>query len=113
MFAPIGLEALDVEMLPRVQVGDGCTRIELPSRGGVRIWIVDMKPGSEWPLVDSHGGGGEDVFVVSGEVIEGEARYGPGAFLKYGPHSRHRPRTEAGARLFGLNVQANGDGASM
>lgn len=104
MFKPIGLEALDVDALPRVRVGKGCTRIDLPSREGVRKWIVDMEAGAEWPRVDHHDELGEDVFVVSGEVIEGLERFGPGTFLNFGPNSSHRPRTETGVRLFGFNL---------
>lgn len=102
-FMPSGLQAIDVDALPTVDIGPGCTRIDLPSREGVRIWIVDMDPGSAWPHVDEHDANGEDVFVVSGEVIEGEDRLGPGTFLKFG-EGGHRPRTETGVRLFGLNM---------
>jgi hypothetical protein len=44
------------------------------------------------------------VLVISGEMIEGERRVGPGLFLNFGPGSSHRPRTETGVRLFGVNA---------
>jgi anti-sigma factor ChrR (cupin superfamily) len=72
--------------------------------GGLRVWMVDMAPGAEWPHVDQHDAYGEQVLVISGEMIEGERRVGPGLFLNFGPGSSHRPRTETGVRLFGVNA---------
>lgn len=103
-FAPVGLETTDIDQLVPVQVGPGCRRRDLPSRDGVRIWVVDMAPGAVWPQVDQHGVQGEDVFIVAGEMIEGETRHGPGTYLKFGPHSAHRPWTETGVQLFGFNL---------
>ncbi|MEO7755045.1 MAG: cupin domain-containing protein [Dokdonella sp.] len=99
------VRAFDVDDLAAIEVGVGCTRIDLPSGKHVRIWIVDMAPGAQWPHVDQHDAQGEEVFVVSGELIEGEQRYGAGHFLSFAPHSRHRPRTESGVRLFGFNLR--------
>lgn len=53
--------------------------------------------------MDQHGQFGESVFVISGEMIEGEERYGPGAYLLFAADSRHQPRSETGVRLFGFN----------
>jgi len=102
-YAPQGLLATDVDLVPAIQVGAGCYRRDLPSGEGVRVWIVDMLPGAEWPHVDEHDAHGEEVFVVSGELIEGDRRYAAGHYLAFGPMSRHRPRTETGVRLFGIN----------
>lgn len=88
-----------------VIVGPGCLRRDLPSTRDVRIWVVDMVPGSQWPSVDVHDTG-EEVFVMSGELIEGEQRLGPGSYLFFPPGSRHQPRTETGVRLFGINPVA-------
>ena len=104
MAEPVGLTAVDVDSIPAVTVGPGCVRRDLPSRDGMRVWVVDMAPGAEWPHVDAHDGSGEDVFVASGELIEGEQRLGPGTYLHFGPNSSHRPRTEQGVRLFGVNL---------
>jgi len=93
-----------VDSVPEIRVGPGCVRRDLPSRSGVRIWIVDMAPGSEWPRVDVHDGNGEDIFVVRGELIEGDRTITAGSFVQFAAHSRHRPRTLTGVRLFGFNL---------
>ena len=46
----------------------------------------------------------ERYFVLAGEVIEGEERHGPGMYVVFAPGSRHRPRTEHGARMLGITV---------
>ena len=98
---PLATLADDV---PRIDIGPGCWRRDLPGNDRVRVWIVDMAPGAQWPHVDHHDVNGEQVFVVSGELIEGERRFGPGHHLAFGSHSSHRPRTEIGVRLFGFNL---------
>lgn len=95
--------ALVAGEVPAIEVGPGCHRRDLPSTAGVRAWIVEMAPGSEWPYVDRHPTG-EDVYVLEGEMIEGEQRYPAGSYLHFLPGSSHQPRTETGLRLFGFNV---------
>jgi hypothetical protein len=106
---PSGFSVSLVEAMPVVQVGEGCTRRDLPGNDGVRIWVVDIAPGAQWPHVDRHGAGGEEVFVVSGELIDGDRRFGPGQHISYEPHSSHQPRSDTGVRLFGFNVLSRGD----
>ncbi len=98
------LDAIRVEEISPVVIGPGCTRRDLPSTSSVRVWVVDMEPGSTWPHIDRHDQHGEEIYVVSGEVIEGDDRYGAGTYLFFKPHSKHRPRTETGVRLFGFNL---------
>jgi hypothetical protein len=97
---PTHLNPQDIEP---VKVGPGCYRRDLPTLGDVRAWFVDIEAGARWPFMDQHGQFGESVFVISGEMIEGEERYGPGAYLLFGADSRHQPRSETGVRLFGFN----------
>jgi anti-sigma factor ChrR (cupin superfamily) len=96
------LDALPIDALPAIAVGPGCSRRDLPPVAGVRSWVVDMAPGSIWPAVDDHPTG-EAYVVLSGEVIEGHARFGAGTCVTFAPGSRHQPRTDSGVRLFGFN----------
>src|SRR3546814_7080299 len=82
----LALVAADV---PAIEVGPGCRRRDLPSAAGVRAWIVEMAPGSCWPHVDAHPTG-EDVYVLEGEMIEGEQHYPAGSYLHFLPGSSHR-----------------------
>jgi len=90
--------------VPAIRIGPGCYRRDLPTAGGVRAWFVDMDPGAQWPHVDQHDEFGEEVLVVSGELIDGERTFKQGSYILYGPNSSHQPRTETGVRLFGINV---------
>jgi len=86
-----------------VEVGPGCLRRDMPAPIGLRIWVIDMAPGSQWPHVDVHGDAAEVYYVVRGELIEGDRRLGAGTYVLFAPGSSHRPRTEVGVRLVGFN----------
>jgi mannose-6-phosphate isomerase-like protein (cupin superfamily) len=96
-------EAFAIDDLPAHELSPGVTRRRLPSAPGVRVWVVDIAPGAQWPQADHHDTG-ESFYVVSGEVIEGTHRFGAGTYVTFAPDSRHRPRSERGVRLFGLTV---------
>jgi hypothetical protein len=98
------LDAIRVDDVPAVEVGNGCYRRDLTSTAGVRVWVVDILPGGEWPHVDQHDDAGEEVYVVTGELIEGDERFEAGTYIFFKPGSRHRPRSEKGVRLFGFNL---------
>lgn len=99
------IEAITPDDVPPIEVGPGCFRRDLPGPAGARMWIVDMDPGAQWPFEDVHGEQGEQVWIVSGEMIEGDRRLGPGTYLNFAPNSSHQPRTETGLRLFGINLR--------
>lgn len=103
------MQALDIDAVPAIHVGEGCLRRDLPAGPGVRFWVVEMAPGAQWPVVDHHETG-ESYYVISGEVIEGEARHGAGTYVYFAPDSRHRPHTQTGVRLIGMNL---GDAAFL
>jgi ChrR Cupin-like domain len=96
--------AVVIDSIERVEKGAGCYRRSLPAVGPVSAWVVDMDPGSEWPYVDHHDEMGEQVYIASGELIEGERRYQAGQYIVFGPNSSHRPRTDTGVRLIGFNL---------
>ncbi len=97
------MQAWNVDSVPAVQVGAGCTRRDLPAGPGLRVWVVDMAPGAQWPVLNHHETG-ESYYVISGEIIEGDARFGAGTYVCFAPDSRHRPHTETGVRLIGMNL---------
>ncbi|MFI9405200.1 hypothetical protein [Nocardia sp. NPDC052316] len=94
---------VQVDTVDPVEIGPGVHYRELPGTGHIRPWVIDIAPGAEWPELDVHTTYGEVYFVVSGEVIEGDRRYGPGSYLFFEPDTAHRPRSETGARAFGFN----------
>lgn len=96
------VEVLCTDEVPRIEVGDGCYRRDLPSAASVRAWIVEMTPGSMWPHVDQHPDG-EDVYVIEGEMVEGNMRFPAGSYLHFAPGSSHQPSTDIGVRLIGWN----------
>lgn len=98
------LDALRVDDVAPVEVGRGCYRRDLPSTASVRVWVVDISPGNEWPHIDHHDAAGEMVYVVRGELIEGDLRFEAGTYIFFKPGSSHRPRSEKGVRLFGFNL---------
>ncbi|MDH6705721.1 mannose-6-phosphate isomerase-like protein (cupin superfamily) [Kitasatospora sp. MAA19] len=92
-----------VEEVAPVDVAPGIVRRRLPVTGYASGWLIDFAPGSEWPDVDVHATE-ERYYVLSGEVIEGNERHGAGSYVVFAPGSRHRPRTEGGARMLGITV---------
>nr|WP_259670112.1 cupin domain-containing protein [Streptomyces sp. ID38640] len=95
--------AVQVDEVAPVEVVPGIVRRRLPRTEYAGGWLIDFAPGTEWPEVDVHATE-ERYYVLSGEVIEGEERHGPGTYVVFAPGSRHRPRTETGARMLGITV---------
>ncbi|MFG2146146.1 cupin domain-containing protein [Streptomyces sp. NPDC048696] len=92
-----------IEDAEAVVIAPGIVQRRVGRTGHARGWLVDFEPGSEWPEVDFHTTE-ERYYVLSGEVIEGEERHGAGTYVVFAPGSRHRPRSESGARMLGITV---------
>jgi hypothetical protein len=93
------LRSLQIDDVAPVELAPGCTRRGLPSSGQVLVRVIDMDPGTRWPVVDRHDRD-ELIYIASGEVIEGSQRYGAGNYLYYQPGTHHQPYTETGVRMF-------------
>ena len=103
-FRPGTHRAMCIGEVDAIRIGPGCTRRDLPSNQGVRVWIVEMEPGSQWPYIDRHDEHGEEYYVISGEVIEGDRRYCEGTYVTFAPGSQHQPHTDIGVQLLGINL---------
>jgi quercetin dioxygenase-like cupin family protein len=97
------MTAVRVDDVEPVQVAAGIVRRRLQRTEYARAWLIDFAPGTEWPEVDEHATE-ERYYVLSGEVIEGTERYRAGTYVVFAPGSRHRPRTETGARMLGITI---------
>ncbi|WP_326822392.1 cupin domain-containing protein [Streptosporangium sp. NBC_01756] len=98
-----GPQVVNIDDVPQVEVVPGIVRRRLTATASARGWVIDFAPGTQWPEVDVHEGE-ERYYVLSGEVIEGEERHGEGTYVVFAPGSRHRPRTETGARMLGISL---------
>ncbi|MFC4117728.1 cupin domain-containing protein [Nonomuraea zeae] len=97
------MQSVNIDEVEAVEVVPGIMRRRLPATDRARGWVIDFAPGTQWPEVDVHEGE-ERYFVLSGEVIEGEARHGAGSYVVFAQGSAHQPRTEIGARMLGINL---------
>ncbi len=97
------MTAVQADDIAPAEVAAGIMRRPLAHTQYARGWLIDFAPGTEWPDVDVHATE-ERYYVLSGEVIEGEERYGPGTYVVFAPGSRHRPRTDTGARMLGITI---------
>ncbi|MFF3814747.1 amidase family protein [Streptomyces bacillaris] len=94
---------IHVEDVEPHEVAPGILRRKLPATSYARGWLIDFAAGTEWPEIDEHDTE-ERYFVISGEVIDGGERHGPGTYVIFAPGSKHRPRTETGARMLGISL---------
>lgn len=91
----------------RADVGNGIVVHRLyrsgPEPDARRAGLVSFPPGAQWPGVDVHEPGPEDVYVVSGTFrgLSGDGSvHGPGSFVHCAAGTRHAPSTETGGELF-------------
>jgi hypothetical protein len=80
--------------------GPGVHVRELWADGVKRALEVDFDPGAQWPGLDHHVPGPEEVYILSGDFDDGAHVYGPGTFLHHPAGSSHSPKSVEGCRLF-------------
>jgi len=105
----LGLRASDEPQLSEVVAG---RELKVTSPGpGVRVrtlWQegvkraleVEFDPGAQWPGIDHHVPGPEEVYVLSGDFDDGANVYRGGTFLHHPSGSSHSPRSVEGCKLF-------------
>jgi quercetin dioxygenase-like cupin family protein len=80
--------------------GPGVRVRELWSEGVKRALEVEFAPGAQWPGLDHHVPGPEEVYILSGDFDDGAHVYRAGTFLHHPAGSSHSPRSVEGCRLF-------------
>ena len=80
--------------------GDGVRVRTLWKSGVKRALEVEFDPGAQWPGIDHHVPGPEEVYVLSGDFDDGANIYRAGTFLHHPAGSSHSPRSVEGCRLF-------------
>ena len=95
-----GVVASDSRTAPMRSPGAGIEIRDLWRLGERRALLVTMPPGSQWPGIDFHIPGPEEVYVISGDFDDGPAQYTAGMFIHYPAGSSHSPSTRMGCSLF-------------
>jgi quercetin dioxygenase-like cupin family protein len=80
--------------------GDGVRVRTLWKDGVKRALEVEIDAGAQWPGIDHHVPGPEEVYVLSGDFDDGANVYRAGTFLHHPAGSSHSPRSVEGCRLF-------------
>jgi ChrR Cupin-like domain/DinB superfamily len=80
--------------------GPGISITDLWSEGAHRALRVDFAPGAKWPGLDHHIPGPEEVYVLSGDLVDEGRRFTAGTFVHYPAGSSHSPHSESGCSLF-------------
>lgn len=80
--------------------GNGVAVRELWREGARRALEVTFPPGAQWPGLDYHVPGPEEMYVLAGEFDDGGMILPAGTFVHYPAGSSHSPRAAEGGRLF-------------
>jgi hypothetical protein len=79
----------------------GGVRVRTLWRDGVkRALEVEIDAGAQWPGLDHHVPGPEEVYVLAGDFDDGANVYRAGTFLHHPAGTSHTPRSAEGCRLF-------------
>lgn len=65
------------------------------AHGGEEVWLERLAPGASLPGRTDHGG--EEIFVISGELAAGSAHHGPNTWIRNPPGYRSDLHSGAGA----------------
>lgn len=87
-------------VLAETSPGPGVRVRTLWREGVKRALEVEFDPGAQWPGIDHHVPGPEEVYVLAGDFDDGANLYRAGAFLHHPAGSSHSPRSAEGCRLF-------------
>jgi hypothetical protein len=79
--------------------GEGIRIRELWADGIRRALEVEFAPSAQWPGLDYHVPGPEEVYVLDGDFDDGAHVYRTGDFLHHPAGSSHSPRSVEGCRL--------------
>lgn len=96
-------QAVHVDDVAVEEVAPGITRRRLATTAHARGWLIDFAPHTIWPATDHHEDE-ERYYVLSGELVEGAQRYPAGTYVTFHAGSSHRPGSEAGASILGINL---------
>jgi|GEM_PF-1801934 len=80
--------------------GPGVHVRELWRDGAKHALEVEFDAGAQWPGIDYHVPGPEEVYVLSGDLDDGASVHPAGTFLHHPAGSSHSPRSSQGCRLF-------------
>ena len=80
--------------------GNGVRVRELWREGVRRALEVDFPPGAQWPGLDYHVPGPEEMYVLAGEFDDNGMTLPTGTFVHYPAGTSHSPRAAGGGRLF-------------
>jgi hypothetical protein len=93
-------EAAHVADAPVRTFGEGVRVRDIWRSGVKRALQVEFDAGAQWPGLDHHVPGPEEVFVLAGDFEDDGKVHGPGTFLHYPAGTSHSPRSSAGCTLF-------------
>ena len=63
-----------------------------------KMRLVRLGPGTMVPEHDHPGG--EEVYVIDGEIADGDGTYGQGSWMRFPDGSRHQPYSDKGCTLY-------------
>lgn len=84
-----------------VETGPGRRRFVIFDEPGwpEKIYLSRLAPGVRIPHHD-HGAGGEELFVIEGEIADENGHYRAGTWLRLAPGSTHAPYSDSGCLLY-------------